>query len=35
VMARLTKLAEATRDDLGDTNPTREGKGVRPPGRIQ
>jgi arylsulfatase A len=35
VMARLTKLAEATRDDLGDVNPLREGKGIRPPGRIQ
>ena len=34
VVERLRKIAEAARDDLGDTQPNREGRGVRSPGRV-
>jgi arylsulfatase A len=34
VVARLTKMAEKARDDLGDTATKKEGKGVRPPGSV-
>jgi uncharacterized OB-fold protein len=34
IVERLMKLAEAARDDLGDTATKRVGKGVRPPGKI-
>ncbi|MBN1908303.1 MAG: sulfatase [Pirellulales bacterium] len=34
VVARLKKLADRFRDDLGDTATKREGKNVRPPGRV-
>jgi arylsulfatase A len=35
VVARLTKAAEAARDDLGDSLMGRTGKNVRPPGRVK
>ena len=35
VVAKLSALAERMRDDIGDSNPKRVGKGVRPPGRIE
>ncbi len=35
VVARLTALAERMRDDIGDSNPKRVGRGVRPAGRIE
>jgi len=34
VVARLQALAESSRDDLGDSATGREGKNVRPPGRL-
>jgi arylsulfatase A-like enzyme len=34
VVTRLKSLAEKGRDELGDTLTKREGKGVRPPGRL-
>ncbi len=34
VVERLTKLAEAMRDDLGDALQKRTGRNVRPPGRL-
>jgi arylsulfatase len=34
VVARLLKLADQCRDDLGDTIVKREGKGVRPAGTV-
>jgi arylsulfatase A-like enzyme len=34
VVERLIGLAEKARDELGDTARKREGKGVRPPGRV-
>jgi arylsulfatase A-like enzyme len=34
IVARLAKLAEAARDDLGDSATNRQGKGVREPGRL-
>jgi arylsulfatase len=34
VVERLLALAEAARDELGDTLTKRAGKGVRPPGRV-
>ncbi len=33
IVAKLQKLAEAAREDLGDAHQKRQGKGVRPPGR--
>jgi arylsulfatase A-like enzyme len=33
-VARLVKLAEAARDDLGDSATNRQGQGVREPGRL-
>jgi arylsulfatase A-like enzyme len=33
VVARMEKLADKARDDLGDSATKKEGKGVRPPGR--
>ena len=35
IVKRLQKLGEIARQDLGDSNPKREGKGIRPPGRLQ
>jgi len=35
VVARLTALAERMREDIGDSNPKRVGRGVRPAGRIE
>lgn len=35
VVAKLTALAERMRDDIGDSNPKRVGRGVRPAGRIE
>ena len=35
VVARLQKLADQIRDDLGDTATMREGRGVRQPGRVE
>lgn len=35
VVAKLSALAEQMRDDIGDSNPKRVGRGVRPPGRIE
>lgn len=34
VVARLQQLAEAAREDLGDTATGRQGRGVREPGRV-
>jgi arylsulfatase A-like enzyme len=34
VVTRLKSLAEKGRDELGDTLTKREGKGIRPPGRL-
>lgn len=34
VVARLTRLADAAREDLGDSATKKEGKGVRAPGRL-
>jgi hypothetical protein len=34
VVERLQQLAEKAREDLGDSATGREGKNVRPPGRI-
>jgi arylsulfatase A-like enzyme len=34
VVARLTALAETARDDLGDALQKRQGKGIRPSGKI-
>ena len=35
VVARLTALADQMRDDIGDSNPKRIGRGVRPAGRVE
>jgi arylsulfatase A-like enzyme len=34
VVARLKKLAEGAREDLGDSATKQQGKGVRPPGKL-
>jgi arylsulfatase A-like enzyme len=34
VVSRLEALAEAAREDLGDSAAKREGRGIRPPGRL-
>lgn len=34
IVAQLTRLADAARDDLGDSATKRTGKNVRPPGRL-
>jgi arylsulfatase A len=34
VVARLEKLAQAAREDLGDTLTKWKGKNVRPPGKL-
>jgi arylsulfatase A len=34
VVARLSALAQTMRDDLGDSAQKRQGKGIRPPGRL-
>ena len=35
VVKRLKELAEKAREDLGDSAAKKEGKGVRPPGRVE
>ncbi len=35
VVAKLAALGERMREDLGDTNPKRVGRGVRPAGRVE
>ena len=35
IVARLEKLAEAAREDLGDSLTKRKGKNVRPPGKLE